>query len=124
MVRGGAVRTVADRWKIPASLREHVKTRDRACVYCRCKMIEIAKPGESRRRVATWEHIDNDIDHISAENICLCCMSCNASKGARSLTEWFAGDYCRNNKITPERVAEVVRQHLAGWSESVPPTDR
>ena len=107
------MRSVAGRWNIPPEMAKRVIARDRACVYCGCAMIRIAKPGQSRRLVATWEHIDNDVGNVCDENICLCCMSCNSSKGARSLSEWFARDYCRKKNINAQTVADVVRRYLA-----------
>jgi len=60
----------------------------------------------------TWEHIINDIRINGPDNIALCCGSCNASKGAKLLTEWLGGNYCLIKGITKDKVATVVKKHL------------
>lgn len=60
----------------------------------------------------TWEHIVNDARIITIDNIALCCCSCNASKGAKSLTLWLVSNYCLSKNITPETVADVAKRAL------------
>ncbi len=97
-------------WNIPDWLEQEVKDRDKSCVYCRT---EFTKPKTSRKSMATWEHITNDAKIITRENIALCCVSCNSSKGTKKLSEWFTSDYCRKRGITKDSVAEVVRKYLS-----------
>ena len=49
--------------------------RDKSCVYCGCKF------GSERAKKRSWEHIINDITITGLDNIALCCVGCNASKG-------------------------------------------
>jgi 5-methylcytosine-specific restriction endonuclease McrA len=99
-------------WGIPEWLEEEVRARDRACVYCRSKMIERVPRGGSRKLAATWEHIVNDARIVTRENIARCCSACNSSKGTKKLSEWMESDYCRRRGINKNTVADVVKAAL------------
>lgn len=99
-----------NRWGIPAWLEREVIERDRYCVYCGVEFVEQIA---SRRDRPSWEHIINDARIITRENIARCCIGCNASKGAKSLSGWLESEYCRSRGITRESVALVVRSALA-----------
>jgi 5-methylcytosine-specific restriction endonuclease McrA len=68
------------RWNIPEWLETHVLERDKDCIYCRATF----EPLSPKAR-PTWEHIINDSQMVTRENIALCCISCNSSKGNRPL---------------------------------------
>jgi hypothetical protein len=105
-----------NRWNIPEGLELYVLERDKDCIYCRANF----EPLSTRAR-PTWEHIINDLQMITRENIARCCMSCNASKGNRPLAVWLKWAYCRSRSITREQVAEVVRAQLRHCdTEAVP----
>lgn len=94
-----------NRWNIPEWLEQHVIERDLMCVYCGHDFsLTPTKRGEK----PSWEHIINDAKIITPENIARCCMSCNASKGAKDLVVWLDSGYCKRKGITPETVAPVV----------------
>lgn len=96
-----------NKWGIPIEIEQQVLKRDVRCVYCLCefdKSIRKLKP--------SWEHIINDIRITTIDNIALCCVSCNASKGSKKLIEWFSSNYCCKKKISIETVAPIIRQHL------------
>lgn len=99
-----------NRWKIPPALEQEVVLRDSGCVYCGVLFGNAASP---RRERQSWEHIVNDESIISRENIALCCIGCNASKGAKRLEVWLQSAYCERNGISPATVAAVVRAELA-----------
>ena len=100
---------MANRWGISKEVEMHVRNRDQACVYCG----NVFSEGEiSRTSKPSWEHIVNDIRINGIENIALCCMSCNASKGAKNLEEWLKTDYCLKKGITVTSVAEVVKNAI------------
>jgi hypothetical protein len=99
-------------WGIPDWLEQEVRERDKRCVYCKVEMTERTRPGESRRNVATWEHIVNDARIVTRENIARCCNACNASKGAKPLADWLESEYCRQKGISADSVANVVRLAL------------
>ena len=96
-----------NRWNIPPALEEQVRTRDKSCVYCR-----VAFTSQERRRMASWEHIINDAAIINAENIVLCCVACNSSKGAKKLSDWLSSGYCKKRSITSDSVAEIVKHAI------------
>lgn len=96
--------------KIPDWLEILVKNRDKCCVYCG-KDLEITP--QKRGDAPSWEHIINDATIINKENIAICCVSCNASKGAKELRIWMNSKYCKRNNITSHSVALVIQHALA-----------
>lgn len=82
---------MANRWGIPKCVEELVLERDKVCVYCGVKF---SSENNSRKNKESWEHIINDIRINGSDNIAVCCMSCNASKGSRLLQDWLESDYC------------------------------
>lgn len=100
---------MANRWGIPKDVEDVVKQRDTNCVYCGQEFLD--NP-ESRKNKPSWEHIVNDIRINEIDNISLCCMSCNASKGAKLLEDWLQSAYCIKNKITEDSVAQVVKEAI------------
>ena len=87
-----------NKWRIPKELEENIRKRDKVCFYCNKEFKNNSKDK------ATWEHIDNNAKNISEENIVLCCNSCNASKGTKSLREWLKSDYCKMKGISVKKV--------------------
>ena len=98
-----------NRWNIPDSLEREITERDRCCIYCG---VDFTTRGGSRRDTPSWEHIINDADIISRENIARCCIGCNASKGTKDIVEWLESQYCRTRGITRKSVASIVRSFL------------
>jgi hypothetical protein len=96
-------------WNIPDWLEREVTDRDRSCVSCR---IELGSSKETRKSLATWEHLINDARIINRENIARCSFSCNSSKGNKKLSDWLESDYRKKRRITKDTVAEVVRMAL------------
>ena len=101
-----------NRWGIPKELEQEIKARDKACVYCGVKLLEVIPPGNSRKAMATWEHIVNDASIVTRENIARCCAACNSSKGTKKLSEWILSSYCKKNGINENSVALVVKEAL------------
>ena len=100
-------------WGIPDWLENEVRARDKKCVYCGIEMFQKMPRGSPRKAAATWEHIINDARIIGRENICLCCRSCNSSKGVKLLETWIESAYCKRRNISRETVADVVKEALA-----------
>lgn len=98
-----------NRWNIPLDLERDVLERDKCCVYCQRDFSLVAT---SRGMRPSWEHIVNDERIITAANIALCCISCNASKGAKLLEVWLQSKYCARKGISVQSVSDVVRQAL------------
>lgn len=101
-----------NRWAMPDWIEEEVKERDKACVYCGIQMIEKIPPGAGRKATATWEHIINDANIVTRENIARCCVACNSSKGTKDLTDRMQSNYCKTHGISENTVAEVVKVAL------------
>jgi len=99
-----------NRWNIPAWLEREVVDRDRSCVYCGTSFAQISA---TRRARPSWEHIVNDARIITKENIVLCCIGCNASKGTKAIAVWHQSHYCGARGITERSVAPVVQAALA-----------
>ena len=99
-----------NRWNIPDWLEREVSVRDQACVYCG---VAFSLPASSRGARPSWEHIVNDAKIITRENIARCCISCNASKGAKELAKWLQSNYCKRKGISEQTVSLVVRQYLS-----------
>jgi hypothetical protein len=99
-------------WGIPDWLEREVMDRDKLCVYCGVQMTAKMTPGGPRSAVATWEHTLNDARIVSRENIVRCCVACNSSKGAKTLSDWLQSRYCMKRGINKDTVSEVVREAL------------
>lgn len=85
---------MTNNWNIPKELEQEIRLRDKKCVYCHKEFKSNFKDR------ATWEHKDNNAKNVNKENICLCCASCNSSKGTKMLNEWLNSNYCKIKKIT------------------------
>lgn len=94
---------------IPSWLETEVRNRDTHCIYC---WIKFDNSKLQKKKNATWEHIVNDETIITRENISLCCFSCNASKGAKDLSNWLSSNYCKEKNITSENISPVAKQAL------------
>ncbi|WP_425076892.1 HNH endonuclease [Psychroserpens sp. S379A] len=100
---------MANKWGIPIEVENLVLSRDKSCVYCG---VIFNQNDNSRKTKQSWEHIVNDIRINGADNIALCCMSCNASKGAKLLEIWLESKYCKDKGITKDTVALVVKEAI------------
>ena len=100
---------MANSWNIPKWLESEVRERDQECVYCG---VEFTPHNVSRKTSASWEHIINDAKIITRENIVLCCCGCNASKGAKKLSDWLETQYCKERGINPDSVAPIVKDAI------------
>jgi hypothetical protein len=105
---------MANRWGIPKDVEDFVIERDRKCVYCG---VEFSTSENNRKNKQSWEHIINDIQQNGADNIALCCVSCNASKGNKSLVDWMNGKYCKEKMITFESVSPIIKTFLLKYSK-------
>jgi hypothetical protein len=101
---------MANKWNIPTLLEQEIRSRDRVCVYCGTPF---KASNVSRRHVASWEHILNDEAIVTAQNIALCRVGCNASKGTKKLSVWLQSRYCEEHGITKDSIARVVQNAIA-----------
>lgn len=100
---------VSNRWNIPAWLEREVRERDRACVYCGT----LFAAAIARRDRPSWEHIVNDAAIVTRENIALCCIGCNASKGTKTLSAWLVSKYCQERGISSRSIAPIAQAAIA-----------
>ena len=98
---------LSNRWGIPEDVETAVMKRDTSCVYCGCQF------SSDRSTKRSWEHIVNDINIATLENIALCCVGCNASKGAKPLQVWLESENAKRRGITEETLSNVIKQALA-----------
>lgn len=101
-----------NRWGIPKRLEEEVTKRDKKCVYCGVKLLDVVPRNGSRKAKATWEHIINDASIVNINNIARCCAPCNSSKGTKSLSDWINSDYCKERGINKNTVSKVIKDAL------------
>ena len=99
-----------NRWNILNWLEREVLARDGACVYCG---VDFSVASENRGTRPSWEHVVNDATIVTSENIARCCMSCNASKGAKDLQAWLESNYCKQRSISRESISQVVKAALS-----------
>ena len=104
---------MANKWRIPIEVENFVISRDKTCVYCG---VTFTNDNNSRKTKKSCEHIVTDIRLNGVDNIALCCMSCNSSKGSKLLKHWLESKYCKDKGITKETVALVVIEAI----ESLP----
>lgn len=111
-----------NKFGIPEKILAPIRERDRNCVYCGKVMIS---PYDRRnpKDSLTIEHFNWDgpfywKDGLDAEDIAMCCLSCNSSRGIKLLDEWFRSKYCTERGITAETVAEPVRKYLSRRNRS------
>ncbi len=93
---------MANRWGIPQHVEEAVLKRDERCVYCGCAF------GRERATQRSWEHITNDVTIATMENIALCCIGCNASKGTKLLARWLDSPGAKRRGISEASLSPVV----------------
>lgn len=100
---------MTNKWGFSKEVEDFVKNRDLSCIYCGN---EFANTGKLEKSSPSWEHIINDIMIKGIDNIALCCRSCNASKGSKTLKDWLESSYCKNKGIDKYNIALVARKHL------------
>jgi hypothetical protein len=101
-----------NRWDIPEWLENEVRARDKECIYCGVEMLQGVPKGSLRNALATWEHIINDAQIITRENIALCCSACNSSKGQKTLSVWLQSPYCVKRGVNEDSVAQIAKDAL------------
>lgn len=93
---------MANQWGIPKEVEDAVLGRDLRCIYCACEF------SLERAKKRSWEHIINDINISTLENIGLCCVGCNASKGAKPLAQWLNSPSAARRGISEATLSPVV----------------
>ncbi len=104
---------MSNRFGIPKDIEQKLRDRDKRCVYCRRRM----KAGDAKRR-PTIEHFNRLgpfywNDGLKEKDLAICCNSCNASRGKKTLPDWFKSPYCTERNINKKTVATPVKRYLA-----------
>ena len=99
---------MANAWGIPTDVEKAALVRDTVCVYCGVAF------GSERRTKRSWEHIINDVKVATLESIALCCIGCNAFKGAKTLVDWIASPQAKRRGVSAHTLAPVVLAALLG----------
>ena len=100
-----------NRYGLPEEDLDHIRDRDRACVYCHKTMIPAGSDGP-RTDWATIEHLNHEPPWDNPRTVAICCWSCNSSRGNLFLGDWFETAYCRTRGIDETTVAKPVRDYL------------
>jgi hypothetical protein len=100
---------ILNQWNIPEWMEKKIIERDNTCIYCR---VLFTTPKECKKTSPSWEHIVNDVRIVTLGNIARCCVSCNASKGSKALSDWLESSYCKKKEITAETVGNIVKKAL------------
>ncbi len=95
----------ASSWNVPRDMALAVLARDIRCIYCER---EFGEPQGPRAACPSGEHIVNDLAIVNLENIALCCVGCNASKGTKTLSDWLDSKYCVTRGIGEQSLAPVA----------------
>lgn len=112
-----------NKFNIPTEILDGIRERDKNCAYCRKTMVYPYRRSACSDS-ATIEHLNHDGPFywetgLRAEDIVICCGSCNSSRGIKVLTDWFATNYCIERGIDKNTVAESVREYLTRNGHSV-----
>ena len=102
---------------IPDDIERSIRARDTVCVYCGGTMKEHPRVRGCPRDKATIEHLNFDgpfywDEGLHAEDVVICCQSCNASRGDKPLHTWFESAYCLARGINARTVASPVKEYL------------
>lgn len=98
---------MANSWGIPKHIEDLVLQRDKSCVYCGCDFSDT-----ERSKKKSWEHIINDINITTLDNIALCCIGCNASKGNKPLNIWFYSEKAMKRGVNIQTISDVIKKSL------------
>ncbi|MCU4462941.1 HNH endonuclease [Acinetobacter pittii] len=82
-----------------------VLERDKDWVHCGCEF----GTKKSKKVMGTIIH---DIKITMLDNIALCCVGFNVSKGNKELSNWLYYENAHKRGITSDTIAEVIRVAL------------
>lgn len=106
-----------NRFRIPDNVLSEIRARDQTCVYCHKTMV-YPYLAQKRSDCATIEHLNFDGPFywgeagFDAQDIVICCGSCNSSRGVKRLADWFQTRYCIERNINFDTVADPVKSYL------------
>jgi hypothetical protein len=108
---------MANHFGIPLDIEEAIRKRDIVCAYCGGKMNDHLGVKGSPKDKATIEHLNFDgpfywSEGLKAEDIVICCQSCNSSRGVKKLSDWFSCNFCKERNINENTVSQPVKDYL------------
>jgi hypothetical protein len=103
-----------NKYGLPEDLLDNICVRDSVCVYCHKTMLCAGEDG-FRGDWATIEHLNHLPPWNNISTIAICCGSCNSSRGAKRIQDWFKGDYCMRKNINIDTVAEPVKSYIRNF---------
>ena len=113
----GRVADMVNAFGIPDDIERSIRARDTVCVYCGGTMKEHSRIRGCPKDKATIEHLNFEgpfywDEGLKAEDIVICCQSCNASRRDKPLRVWFESAYCIARGINAATVAAPVKEYL------------
>jgi hypothetical protein len=105
-----------NKFGIPEEVLSRIRLRDKNCVYCGKRMLH-PFVSTNRNDCATIEHLNYDgpfywREGLRADDLVLCCWTCNSSRGSKTLPDWFKTPYCVKRNINSSTVARPVKSYL------------
>ena len=109
-----------NKYGIPEKELDKIKERDFVCAYCQQIMLwDVSHDKNS----ATIENLNHRQDWNSVESyvrrglpvdeiIVICCRSCNSSRGAKKIIDWFDSKYCLEKNICIDTVVPTVKNYI------------
>lgn len=112
------------KYGIPQKELDYIVKRDIICIYCHKKY-----SSKNKGDLPSIEHLNHKPDWDSVESfvcegkpvyaiIAICCRSCNSSRGAKSLRNWFKTPYCIEHNIKYSTVASVVKKYIDKYEKN------
>lgn len=117
---------MSNSFQIPSEIEAEIRKRDHHCIYCGKLLkskVELKAIGNGYKDERTLEHLyykepfywkgkPGKPGGLTKIGIAYCCRSCNSSRGAKPLKEWFTNDFCVINKINEQTVAAPVKEFI------------
>lgn len=100
-----------NKYGLPEDRLEEIRLRDDLCIYCN-KSMTSPKNGGFSGNWATIEHLNHLPPWDNPDTVAMCCKSCNSSRGAKLITDWFETDYCIAKNINTNTVSSVVVDYI------------
>src|SRR5262245_35553347 len=104
-------------WHIPKEVETRLRKKFTVCAYCGRQMkLHLGVKGSPGDK-ATFEHLNRNgpfywSDGLQEKDVVITCAQCNASRGRKTLVDWFKSLYCLQRGISQETVAPEVRDYL------------
>jgi hypothetical protein len=115
-------------YKIPKKVLEHVKNRDKFCVYCKKNFdnsLIALRSNKASIEHLNYKHEWDSVGSYLKENkpvskiIVICCGACNSSRRDKPLKKWFLKEYCVKRKINFDTVSKEVRKFMLNYESDL-----